>query len=608
MRLTLFYSASATHSVPSLPIHRRMIAGGIFLLLASLAVFGSPAMGADGAAQTAEIPQMTLQVSGPAWQLAVSPDGRYLAAADATAVVVWDLTTGAIVRRIPGSYNPFFGFRFHFSPDSRRLFISVPEQPLILDMAKGTLESVSQPGRMAWLIGDGQQFWSVSRDDEDDPWKAQWTFTRYDRARGKTDRTMTCRLGNFWKISPNCSFLINSAKAKAEKPGDSGEQIIHEVWDLNAGKRIAHLDSARANFEIQTLAFTADGQHCAARCMKAKIEDSSINVFDLHTGAITQKLIGGPLYSVDAIAFNGDGTQLAMAGETGDADADKQIVLWDVASGKLLHKLAHSNGRVGTLAFSPDGTRLWAASAHGPIDCWNLGTETVDNTLTPPLAPCFPIAALTPDARRLAIGTSDSFFLWDLTLARPINHWLPKEKLQLGWPPNCISLSPDGRRVIAALNEPFRLIAWDTVTGAISQTESSQEWETASFSPDGKRAASTTTTWNGTGLPSSSTMLWDTDGWKKIRPLPMKYLYEFAWSHDGSKLAWLTSTDDESTSACTIYDIASGRQKAGAPIAHLGEDISSPSFSADDKVITLERSAKHQRTLVQINSTTGKIV
>jgi len=609
-----------------------IITAGIMVLLAGILLLCWPTPGKEAtpvaAATMPPAPQMFLQVGGPFGQLAVSPDGKYLAEGDSHAVVLWDLATGVIVQRFPCRFNlTFRGFRCHFSADSRRLFISGLRQPLIWNLIEKRLETISQPGEVVWLTDDGTKYWSVSRPDTFTDWNTPLTFTRYNRASGKAECTMSSTIGPYhtWKLSPDCSILINTSATESITI-NKRKSYFREVSDLAAGKLLGHLDPTGMEINFDCLAFSADSRYCAARCFAENSLDNSINIFDVHTGAVVKKLTGGPLFCLDALAFNRDGTQLAMAGNAGHSDDhNEMIVVWDIASGQILHKFtgctipAHSTRAVIDIAFSPDGKQLWGSITGDSLKCWNLATETVCNTLTPSLTPSTVHAAMTPDARYLALGAADGFSLWDLKQGIPLRQYLSKERLNLGWPHDCMSVSSDGSQVLATVTRPFKIIAWDTVKGTISETPTSPYNEAVAFNADQQRAVSTTVK-EKTAAPSTPTNsitdyyqttlnVWDTHGWRLLQSFPVDLVPELIFSHDGSTIAWLGVNDAKASGGITLCRLASGQRTFHIFLTmDSGVELWFPAFSWDDKLINVDRVEKGHHTLLQLSSSTGEVM
>src|SRR5437773_4616688 len=97
------------------------------------------------------------------------------------------------------------------------------------------------------------------------------------------------------------------------------------------------------------VAFSPDGRTLAAAGFHM---DKLVGIYDVRTGKRLQSLAGHTEWETDALAFSPDGKLLASTG------VDKQILVWELATGKLRHRLADQPVRVTALAFSPDSATL----------------------------------------------------------------------------------------------------------------------------------------------------------------------------------------------------------------------------------------------------------
>jgi WD40 repeat protein len=97
--------------------------------------------------------------------------------------------------------------------------------------------------------------------------------------------------------------------------------------------------------------------------------DADIEVMDLATGVA--RVFEGHHGSTNALAFSPDGSLLAAACD------DRNVYLWDVASGELVASLI---GHIATplcVAFMPDGQELASGDESGIVRVWNLKTFDV---------------------------------------------------------------------------------------------------------------------------------------------------------------------------------------------------------------------------------------
>src|SRR5262249_40600760 len=76
--------------------------------------------------------------------------------------------------------------------------------------------------------------------------------------------------------------------------------------------------------------------------------------------------LAAPANRALAVAFSPDGRLLATGG------LDRQVQLWDVATGRILRSLAGHRGPVETLAFAPDGKSLASGSSDTTVLVWSV--------------------------------------------------------------------------------------------------------------------------------------------------------------------------------------------------------------------------------------------
>ena len=126
----------------------------------------------------------------------------------------------------------------------------------------------------------------------------------------------------------------------------------------------------------------------------------TILIFDLTTGQVTRRLEGLPNVAV-ALAVSADGTRLAAG--LGGANG---IRAWNTATWRQVFSDANYTGRMGGLAFAPDG-RLAAASYDGSVRLYApIGNRLLIMRTEAGQRP-YQIA-FTPNGSRLAIGFQDT--------------------------------------------------------------------------------------------------------------------------------------------------------------------------------------------------------
>src|SRR5262249_2856843 len=157
--------------------------------------------------------------------------------------------------------------------------------------------------------------------------------------------------------------------------------------------------------------------------------DKQTLVWELATGKLRHRLADQP-FRVPALAFSPDSATLVSGG-------DRTIRLWDVATGRLRSSLKGHRDWVCTLAFAPDGKTIasgscdWAyhrgrdTSRFSPPDpgcdsqwiLWDATTGNLKRTVTEPGR--LLSLAFAPDGKPLACGLGKEVRLYDVASEAP---------------------------------------------------------------------------------------------------------------------------------------------------------------------------------------------
>jgi WD40 repeat protein len=183
----------------------------------------------------------------------------------------------------------------------------------------------------------------------------------------------------------------------------------------------------------------------------------------------------GHVYSV---AFSPDGTTLA-----GGCD-DKNVRLWDVATGRLVATLVGHTKKVYTVAFSPDGKLIASGSDDTTVRLWQVSTRSALTTLIANVS--VTSVAFSPNGGTLASsGEAGQVLLWNFADYGSTNLFGGN----LGG--YAIAYSPDGK-VIADGGVMNKVVLYDAATSKQIDTltvDSALGTYQVAFSPDSKTLA-----------------------------------------------------------------------------------------------------------------------
>jgi WD40 repeat protein len=147
----------------------------------------------------------------------------------------------------------------------------------------------------------------------------------------------------------------------------------------------------------RSVVFTPDGKYIAAAGFHM---DKLVGVYEVRTGKRVKSLAGHTEWEADATAISPDGKLLASSG------TDRQILVWELETGKLRHRFQNQPHRMPALAFSPDSATLASGGGERSIRLWDMTSGDQRGTIGSH-DDWIAALAFSPDGRTIASGSCD---------------------------------------------------------------------------------------------------------------------------------------------------------------------------------------------------------
>ncbi|WP_428849260.1 nSTAND1 domain-containing NTPase [Streptomyces scabiei] len=399
-----------------------------------------------------------------------SPDGRILAVPDSGGTVRrWDAATGTELSTLTTGHRGRGITHVALGPDGRTMVTGNNLDPAVrvhdlpADRPRTTL--AGRPGTSVTDLAFGPDARTVSTVGQGPPGRAAvqlWDARTGDRrATLPLDRNPARRGGDLpiTVLRPAALGFAPNKDVLVARVGENGKAEIRDVGTgrLRQSRAVGSLDKPVFSPDGRLLAFVGNG--------------GALRMWHLSTGALRTLRTGGT-QSVRTVLFAPDSRTLAVL--TVEADGDR-ITLLDAATGRAQRTVEPSVRTSLSLAFSPDGRTLAAASSGGSVKTWDARTGGLQDSFRADGE--VRSLAFGSDGRTLALGTTTGVGLWDLTTAQ-------KRAAVPTRPVAAVAFGPDGYTLAIAtgnsvalwnidLPDPVR--AMRIVCEAVDRTLTSQE-------------------------------------------------------------------------------------------------------------------------------------
>lgn len=260
-----------------------------------------------------------------------------------------------------------------------------------------------------------------------------------------------------WLLSslPSSQFLTKSldnvggVNAIALSP--NGQTLVSasfgtiRIWNPRTGRLLRTLNQVHSQKSVRTLAVSPDNSILASGG-----DDKNVILWDLKTGRRILT-IPGHRGAVNSIAFSSDGQTLVSGSD------DKTIRLWNRRTGRRLLTLTGHTGPVNAIALSRDGQTLASGSDDKTVRLWNLNTGEVKRILTGH-GGAVNAVALSPNGQIVASASSDNTIrLSNVQDGKRTRTF----KGHSSWV-RTLAFSPDSRTLVSGGGD---IIIWDLKTG-----------------------------------------------------------------------------------------------------------------------------------------------
>jgi WD40 repeat protein/serine/threonine protein kinase len=393
--------------------------------------------------------------TGPLTAMAVSPDGKTLAAA-ADRVELWDIKTGTMRGRLTNYHERVWSLAF--SPDGQLLATGGVDQSVrVWDVR--TCQQVQN------LRGHGSEVLAVAFSEDGETLVS-----------GSKDHTV-----RLWNLhSTRLSTTISNANSNSRPIFSPNSQYIAATL-THGGVGIWETETLKLR-AIYTNAFDAVAFSPDSKSVIARGTNFFLATFDIAANAVVQIAPGNSVAKQSFTALSPDRTILALGLANGT------VSLYDAQNGVLLNETSAFAANIFRLVFSPDGTLLAVAGRDidaglpGGVKVWDVKPFKIRQWVVSHADIALGVDFM-PDGKTLATGGNDNAIrFWDTATWKEVSPPLMHKEAVI-----CLTISRDGK-TMASISFYKGIKLWNPATGReLASFNESASYLT--FSPDGQTLA-----------------------------------------------------------------------------------------------------------------------
>jgi WD40 repeat protein len=141
---------------------------------------------------------------------------------------------------------------------------------------------------------------------------------------------------------------------------------VVRFWDTGTGKLFR--EQSETDF-VDGVSFSPDGKLVAMICRDERNQKMFVRFREITTGNEVRLLPLGHGYRRDTVTYSPDGRTLIWAGP------DRNLYLWEVATGQLRKKFSGHQGQVTCVAYSPNGRMMASGNANATALIWDVAGQ-----------------------------------------------------------------------------------------------------------------------------------------------------------------------------------------------------------------------------------------